>query len=90
MWAAAIDKNCSGLHISKRKDLAVMSDMVIQIIGFVGVAFFILSFQMKSNKMLFMMQMIGCALLALQFGLLGALTGSGSLYHQYDQKCCFA
>ena len=56
-----------------------MSNFVIQAIGFVGVAFFIASYQIKSNKALFVCQLIGCAVFCLQFLLLGAYTGAVSL-----------
>lgn len=52
---------------------------MIQAIGFVGVAFFIASYQIKSNKALFMCQMIGCIIFCIQFFLMGAYTGAVSL-----------
>ena len=56
-----------------------MSELAIQAIGFVGVAFFIASYQIKSNKALFMCQMIGCIIFCVQFFILGAYTGAISL-----------
>lgn len=35
-------------------------DIVIQAIGFLGVLFFFISFQVKTNKGLFVMQTLGC------------------------------
>jgi len=59
-----------------------MSDVnpiIIQGIGFVGVLFFILSYQIKSNKMLFLMQLLGTATFCCQFLLLGATSGAANL-----------
>lgn len=56
-----------------------MSVYIVQVIGFVAVAFFILSYQMKSNKLLFLFQLIGCSIFVVQFGILGAYTGALSL-----------
>ena len=53
-----------------------MSELAVQAIGFVGVAFFIASYQIKSNKALFMCQMIGCIIFCVQFFILGAYTGA--------------
>lgn len=55
------------------------SGTFIQIIGFAGVAFFLLSYQVKSNKKLFAFQTIGSGLFCLQFFLLGAYSGCLSL-----------
>ncbi len=52
-----------------------MSGYIVQGIGFVAVAFFILSYQMKSNRLLFLFQLIGCSIFVVQFGILGAYTG---------------
>ena len=52
---------------------------MIQIIGFVGVFFFMMSYQVKSNKMLFFMQIAGCFVFGVQLGLLGAYSGCLSL-----------
>lgn len=56
-----------------------MSEFAIQAIGFVGVAFFIASYQIKSNKALFLCQMIGCIIFCIQFFIMGAYTGAVSL-----------
>ena len=56
-----------------------MSNMIIQAIGFIGVAFFIASYQMRANRSLFLFQLIGCVLFTIQFMLLGAYTGALSL-----------
>lgn len=56
-----------------------MSEIAVQAIGFVGVAFFIASYQIKSNKALFLCQMIGCAIFCVQFFIMGAYTGALSL-----------
>lgn len=59
-----------------------MSDVnpiIIQGIGFVGVLFFILSYQIKSNKMLFLMQLLGTVTFCCQFLLLGATSGAANL-----------
>ena len=50
-----------------------MSEFVVQAIGFVGVAFFIASYQIKSNKALFLCQMIGCSIFCVQFFIMGVL-----------------
>lgn len=52
-----------------------LQDIVIQAIGFLGVLFFFISFQVKSNKGLFAMQTLGCITFSIQFALLGALSG---------------
>lgn len=56
-----------------------MSEFAIQAIGFVGVAFFIASYQIKSNRALFLCQMIGCIIFCIQFFIMGAYTGAVSL-----------
>ena len=56
-----------------------MSELAIQAIGFVGVAFFIASYQIKSNRALFICQMIGCIIFCIQFFIMGAYTGAVSL-----------
>ena len=56
-----------------------MSEFAIQAIGFVGVAFFIASYQIKSNRALFVCQLIGCVIFCIQFFILGAYTGAVSL-----------
>ena len=56
-----------------------MNTIIVQGLGFVGVALFILSYQIKSNRALFFCQMLGCAVFCVQFFLLGAYTGAISL-----------
>ena len=56
-----------------------MNEWIVQGIGFLGVAFFALSYQVKSNRKLFLCQAIGSGLFALQFFLLGAVSGAYSL-----------
>ena len=56
-----------------------MSEFAVQAIGFVGVAFFIASYQIKSNKALFLCQLIGCLIFCVQFFIMGAYTGALSL-----------
>lgn len=56
-----------------------MSEFAIQAIGFIGVAFFIASYQIKSNRALFVCQLIGCVIFCIQFFILGAYTGAVSL-----------
>jgi len=51
----------------------------IQGIGFAAVALFILSYQIRSNRWLFLLQLIGSALFCLQFLLLDAKSGCFSL-----------
>ena len=56
-----------------------MNPVIIQAIGFVGVLFFIISYQIKSNKMLFLLQLLGTATFCCQFLLLGATSGAANL-----------
>lgn len=56
-----------------------MTPIITQTIGFVAVAAFILSYQIKSNRWLFLLQLIGSALFCLQFFLLDAFSGCLSL-----------
>ena len=56
-----------------------MQQIFVQAIGFVAVAAFIMSYQIKSNRWLFLLQLIGSALFCLQFFLLDALSGCLSL-----------
>lgn len=56
-----------------------MSEFVVQMIGFVGVAFFILSYQIRSNRTLFLCQLMGCLIFCTQFIIMGAYTGALSL-----------
>ncbi len=56
-----------------------MSDITIQVIGFIGVAFFIASYQLRSNRGLFLFQLLGCIVFTIQFFMMGAYTGALSL-----------
>ena len=53
-----------------------MSEWMVQGLGFVAVIFFIVSYQVRSNKGLFLCQLIGCLIIAVQMILLGAYTGA--------------
>ena len=53
--------------------------VVIQAIGFLGVLFFCISYQVKTNKRLFILQTLGCLTFSVQFALLGAFGGCISL-----------
>ena len=57
-----------------------MKELVVQGIGFVGVALFIISYQIKSNRALFLFQLLGCAAFCTQFTLMGAYTGAITLF----------
>ena len=54
-------------------------DVAIQLIGYVGMAFFLVSYQIKSNKALFLCQLIGSFIFSVQLVLLHAYTGALSL-----------
>lgn len=56
-----------------------MSEFIVQIIGFIGVAFFVISYQIRSNRMLFLCQLMGCQVFCVQFIIIGAYTGALSL-----------
>ena len=56
-----------------------MNEWIIQGIGFVGVALFFISYQIKSNRMLFLCQISGCIVFCIQFFIMGAYTGAMSL-----------
>ena len=56
-----------------------MNEYIIQIIGFLGVALFIISYQIRSNRALFLCQLMGCIVFCVQFFLMGAYTGAISL-----------
>ena len=56
----------------------VIPNIVIQLIGFAGTAAYLVSFQFKKNRHLFMMQTAGYIFYTLHYYLLGALTGAGS------------
>jgi len=50
--------------------------IIIQIIGFIGTAFYFLSYQCKSNKNLFRVQFLSYLLYTIHLFLLGAVTGA--------------
>ena len=50
-------------------------NIAAQIIGFIGVVLFVLSFQIKSNKKLFFVQIMANVMFAIQFVMLGAYSG---------------
>lgn len=56
-----------------------MNEYIIQGIGFCGVALFIISYQIRSNRALFLCQLMGCIVFCVQFFLMGAYTGAISL-----------
>ncbi len=56
-----------------------MNEYIIQGIGFLGVALFIISYQIRSNRALFLCQLVGCIVFCVQFFLMGANTGAISL-----------
>lgn len=53
-------------------------NILIQLIGFVGTGCYLVSFQFKKNRHLFMMQTASYCFYTLHYFLLGALTGAGS------------
>ena len=56
-----------------------MFSIITQLIGYLGLLAFIISYQTKSNRRLYVIQMIGVLLFTLQFALLGAISGCLSL-----------
>ena len=56
-----------------------MQELVIQAIGFLALILFLISYQFKSNRVLFMFQLTGSLLFSLQFFLLGAASGCFNL-----------
>ena len=56
-----------------------MNEYLVQAIGFLGVALFIISYQIRSNRALFLCQLVGCIVFCVQFFLMGAYTGAISL-----------
>ena len=56
-----------------------MSDFIIQVIGFIGLVFFVVSYQIRSNRALFLCQLLGCIVFSIQLYLLGAYTGARGL-----------
>ena len=68
--------------------LTAVNEYIIQGIGFVGVALFIISYQIKSNRALFLCQMLGCIVFCLQFFIMGAYTGAIGLIVNIIRMCC--
>lgn len=56
-----------------------MHQLIIQAIGFLALLMFLVSYQFKSNRVLFTFQLIGSLLFSLQFFLLDAASGCLSL-----------
>lgn len=56
-----------------------MSAILIQAMGFIAAIFFIISYQIRSNRALFLCQLIGCLIICIQMLLLGAYTGAMGL-----------
>lgn len=56
-----------------------MPRFVIQGVGYLGLAAFVVSYQTRSNKKLYLIQLAGVLLFTLQFALLGAYSGCLSL-----------
>ncbi len=56
-----------------------MHEVITQLIGFGGLAAFLISFQVRSNRGLFLLQILGNLMFMLQFLLLGAYSGCLSL-----------
>ena len=56
-----------------------MNEYMVQAIGILGVALFIISYQIRSNRALFLCQLMGCIVFCVQFFLMGAYTGAISL-----------
>ena len=54
-------------------------DIIIQGIGFLGVIAFIVSYQIKSNRALYIFQLLGSLLFCIQFFMLGAYSGCFSM-----------
>ena len=55
-------------------------DILTQAVGFAGALFFFISFQVKANRSLFVLQTLGCVCFCVQFALLGAYSGCLSLF----------
>ncbi len=62
--------------MSFKEELKSVPNMVIQAIGYVGMACNIASFQIKKNKFLFLVQTIGASLFLIHYVLLGQFTGA--------------
>ena len=57
-----------------------MSNLLIQAIGFIGMGLYVGSYQFKNNRRLFIMQVFSYLFYLVHFLLLGALTGSASVF----------
>lgn len=64
--------------------------IAIQLVGFVGTFFYLISFQFKNNKTLFRVQFIAYLFYSLHFFLLGAYTGSLSYIVELTKAFCLA
>ncbi len=53
-----------------------MHELLVQAVGFTGMFLLVISYQIKSNRIYFLLQTAGSAAFVIQFGLLGALSGS--------------
>lgn len=56
-------------------EVLAMQEWMIQGIGFLALILYLLSYQFKSNRVLFTFQMLGALLFAGQYALMGAATG---------------
>jgi len=65
-------------------------EFLIQLLGILGLLAFVLSYQIRSNRALFLMQSLGALLFCIQFVLLGALSGCLSLLAVILRNCLLA
>ena len=56
-----------------------MDEILVQAFGFLGLSFFVLSYQIRSPRALFLCQLLGCIVFCLQMCMLGAYTGAMAL-----------
>ncbi len=86
--------NWSALAVSKRERSyrgRTLYYVIAQIIGFLGAAILILSYQCKDSKRLFAMQMSANAVYIIHFFMLGAFSGCVNLLISFFRNlCCFA
>ena len=61
--------------------------ILAQIIGIVGIGCYILSYQIKSNHWLYIIQTIGCSMFCIQYWMLDAITGCVSLIILICRNC---
>ena len=64
--------------------------ILIQLIGFVGTALYLVSFQFRNNKMLFRMQLFSYVFYTLHMLLLGAVTGGVSYMINCVRSFCLS